>query len=1172
MAQKGGDCADATEYKAVFVDTNLDTRLAIPVSSLDTISDIKRKLLIEHSKCFKEFGQIEVHALKVKRKRELYFLSDLMPVTSVFTGILKGWFLSADISGQFCQNEAVDYNTMLLTDPNTRILIAGPSSASQLQRGYKKNEGIFQADEQSGEAKSENLQLVAGFKSDENLKGSSSDTDKRLNTLVEDIYRANCGKDINSSGLVTEVTSVNPVNKSLDIGSLEENKIKKKRKVAAHVHLSNGNDAVEITSKDKDCAGRNPELMNLNAADSKQCDHVVTGEGSADQNNIKDKSSFETNHFKSSLVELRNGSGADIEQSVCPCSEGIKGIESHGRDLKDVSMGSDKTKGTAKKKSKRMTRIEVMNDDRFTDSDASANVSVKSLATPLGAKLKGNDISEVHQITYPDKATVSEKGRAKSLSLHVQGNNSTVIPFNMDEAVTEEVGRISVPDAKRREKEVAINGSSLESGMKRSKKRKNSGGDVSHQMDINRNEELGVPDNGEMEKGTKMLAESGMTRPLKRSKTGNDMPDANKMDRVGDEKSGVLTCKQQNQTPKPKKKIKQKQTPALKKVSESGMEHQNDTMELEKSKATLLKSAAGKDDNIEILSSPHKQINKVPTVVTFGADTEMDTKLGLDDILIPNIERDVKPEQEADETICSNAELQITQIEESVDGSEDMNRRSRKKMNISQFPVKDKKHNIKRERSKPAFLKLTAANNDDRESPSSCQEQVDKSGLVADCSVDIEMKKAEVGVDDKVLVSNHWSEICSPKEADENIQYFAESEQLTSIQKRERDNRSKTEKSMKKNKQKSQLLKSMSEFPVEDCNNCVKLEGSKSTLSRSEVENESLSSAAEKIDNMSLISASQADDEISTKVQQVIMANLGRDVNLQQEADNTCQNDVEPMQLTQVQEGRCDTVKNSEQTKKKTMQQKTRVGNNLSKVVKGDQDDSKNGISFDEDLRAYPTEVSLNAAKNKADMMKSKVENSSLKTKDSGSILNGTASRRVGNTNDSRTSSSHSDLMIKKSHQHKSMKELQKMKQPQSGLHKLSDTSTKKVVQNPSKKNSLISKRSSIFKDESSSNSEDKSGGDDSNSSTEASNDDHVSSSDYSEDESKGNWASPKEGNSKNGGSALNSKSMQKNLTMESVLRSSHKYKKAKLVASQSQLEEDESQAVDFVPDSQGNK
>ncbi|KAK9675481.1 hypothetical protein RND81_11G009900 [Saponaria officinalis] len=82
---------------------------------------------------------------------------------------------------------------------------------------------------------------------------------------------------------------------------------------------------------------------------------------------------------------------------------------------------------------------------------------------------------------------------------------------------------------------------------------------------------------------------------------------------------------------------------------------------------------------------------------------------------------------------------------------------------------------------------------------------------------------------------------------------------------------------------------------------------------------------------------------------------------------------------------------------------------------------------------------------------------------------------------------------------------------------------------------------------------------------------DDVSSSDYSEGESKGDVVTSQH-DSKGGGSARDktntTSSALMEMNLESVLRSSRRYKKAKLVASQSQMEDGESEPPEFVPDS----
>ncbi|XP_022733003.1 uncharacterized protein LOC111287063 isoform X2 [Durio zibethinus] len=82
----------------VFIDTSLDTHLAMIVSDSDTVSDLKKKILYEHPLCFPKIGEIKINALKVKRRGYLYHLSDSMFVKSAFDGMSKSWFLSVDAS------------------------------------------------------------------------------------------------------------------------------------------------------------------------------------------------------------------------------------------------------------------------------------------------------------------------------------------------------------------------------------------------------------------------------------------------------------------------------------------------------------------------------------------------------------------------------------------------------------------------------------------------------------------------------------------------------------------------------------------------------------------------------------------------------------------------------------------------------------------------------------------------------------------------------------------------------------------------------------------------------------------------------------------------------------------------------------------------------------------
>ncbi|XP_010435555.1 PREDICTED: uncharacterized protein LOC104719341 [Camelina sativa] len=84
------------EIRCVFVETNLDTCLALPVHKDEIISDFKDKLRKEHKQAFPEIGEINVSALKIQRRRKFYHFSESMNVYKAFYGISKNWFMYVD--------------------------------------------------------------------------------------------------------------------------------------------------------------------------------------------------------------------------------------------------------------------------------------------------------------------------------------------------------------------------------------------------------------------------------------------------------------------------------------------------------------------------------------------------------------------------------------------------------------------------------------------------------------------------------------------------------------------------------------------------------------------------------------------------------------------------------------------------------------------------------------------------------------------------------------------------------------------------------------------------------------------------------------------------------------------------------------------------------------------
>ncbi|KAK1413585.1 hypothetical protein QVD17_35361 [Tagetes erecta] len=108
MAPAAGNDAGVSDHSVVFIDTNLDTHLAMIVSDSDTVSDFKGKVMLEHRKLFPVIGDIRVECLKVKQRGNFYHLSDSMLVKNAFDSKKRNWFVSVDVS-RLEQNDGIQH-------------------------------------------------------------------------------------------------------------------------------------------------------------------------------------------------------------------------------------------------------------------------------------------------------------------------------------------------------------------------------------------------------------------------------------------------------------------------------------------------------------------------------------------------------------------------------------------------------------------------------------------------------------------------------------------------------------------------------------------------------------------------------------------------------------------------------------------------------------------------------------------------------------------------------------------------------------------------------------------------------------------------------------------------------------------------------------------------------
>ncbi|XP_074573990.1 uncharacterized protein LOC141830453 [Curcuma longa] len=107
---------------SIFIDSNIDTRIGLPVSYADTVADVKRKIMIEHMLCFPDVGQVSIQAVQVKRKGAFYHLSDTMPVRCAFDGRKGPWFLHVDVISKSSSEHQGD-NTEHVVDDNNKQFV-----------------------------------------------------------------------------------------------------------------------------------------------------------------------------------------------------------------------------------------------------------------------------------------------------------------------------------------------------------------------------------------------------------------------------------------------------------------------------------------------------------------------------------------------------------------------------------------------------------------------------------------------------------------------------------------------------------------------------------------------------------------------------------------------------------------------------------------------------------------------------------------------------------------------------------------------------------------------------------------------------------------------------------------------------------------------------------------
>ncbi|CAK9145112.1 unnamed protein product [Ilex paraguariensis] len=78
----------------VFIDTNLDTHIALTISPRTTYGQFKREFESTHLNCFPKFGEIMINGLMVKQKSHFYHLPESLPLLHAFQGEFESTHLN----------------------------------------------------------------------------------------------------------------------------------------------------------------------------------------------------------------------------------------------------------------------------------------------------------------------------------------------------------------------------------------------------------------------------------------------------------------------------------------------------------------------------------------------------------------------------------------------------------------------------------------------------------------------------------------------------------------------------------------------------------------------------------------------------------------------------------------------------------------------------------------------------------------------------------------------------------------------------------------------------------------------------------------------------------------------------------------------------------------------
>ncbi|KAI3733415.1 hypothetical protein L6452_12858 [Arctium lappa] len=334
----------------VFIDTSLDTHLATIVSDSDTVSDLKKKVMLEHLQCFPAIGDIKIHCLKVKRRGKFYHLSDSMLVKSAFGDTKRNWFVSVDASRleqddgiqQYdkrkvgdqlalpwvTDSRSIDRHDSLADRPSKVSLVNGSPSMHPKIVPFVSQKVPSVDQFTSGDSCKDASENIEEHRSsnDDHWRNPQPDSEKQLDSKIEKLNTSN--KEIKSKKRMRDVHDENSLENALRSGA----SVKKKRRtqrIDANVKASEENGAI-IHDTDR------VKYKGTGIPDENSFEHISNGKDATSDGLVTKALSDE--HARTMLVSPKNiniidkgenHSALDQAATVVPSSVEDVGVETH---------------------------------------------------------------------------------------------------------------------------------------------------------------------------------------------------------------------------------------------------------------------------------------------------------------------------------------------------------------------------------------------------------------------------------------------------------------------------------------------------------------------------------------------------------------------------------------------------------------------------------------------------------------------------------------------------------------------------------------------------------------------------------------------------------------------------------------------------------------------------